>query len=154
MNGEPRNFWRQRQGLLSGAAGLVLLAGCAHLPGAGPLSETAPATPSPLAAEIAREAAEPGPYPRFEDIPQIPTDVRTPAEWRSTVNEVEGARETLLAETAPETFTLNDTDAFAARTAREADVRPGDVPTDAEIAASEAFARSMRERATPPPRPR
>lgn len=154
MNGEPRKFWRQRQKLAACAAGSLLLGACAQLPKADPFPDAPVEAGSPLAAQIAREAAAPGPYPTFEDIPAIPTDVRAPAQWRAAVGELLDERQTLLAETAPSTFALHDTDAFVARTQGDANVQPGDVPTDVEIAESEAFARRLRERAIPPSRPR
>jgi len=154
MNADPRNFWRQSQKPLLCAGAGLLLAACVELPKTEPFAN-APVDPlSPAAAEVISAAATRGPWPTFESIPEIPTDVRSPGEWRQAVMEVEGARDQLLAETAPQTFVLHDTEAFAAGVIAEADVRPGDVPTDAEIAASEAFARGLRERATPPPRPR
>lgn len=154
MNGEPRNFWRQKQNLLLCAAGSLALAGCAQLGAVDPFSAPQVDAASPLAAEIARETATPGPYPTFADIPEVPTDVRSPQEWDVAVNALLDERQTLLAETAPSTFALHDTDDFAAGAVRAANVQPGDVPTDADIAESEAFARRLRERAIPPPRPR
>lgn len=154
MNGQTGKFRRQFQKLLLCAGGALALAGCVELPKIEPYSGAAINPNSAAAAEVARAAANPGPYPTFEDIPPFPADMRAPAAWRSAVQATEADRVTLLAETAPETWALNDSDGFVARTLADADVDWDDVPTEADIAESEAFARSLRARAIPPPRPR
>lgn len=154
MNDDRRKFRRQTQNPLLCAAGALVLASCAGLPEAGPFVDATIDPRSPAAAAVAREAAAPGAYPTFADIPPVPTDVRSPAQWRQAVDALTGERQALLANTAPATFSLHDTDAFAARMRAAVNVQPGDVPTEAQMAETEAFARRMRQRATPPPRPR
>jgi hypothetical protein len=64
------------------------------------------------------------------------------------VAETESARDKLIAETAPQTWTLTGTERFASRAkaaVNEEEVAPRD---------TEDFARTARERATPPPPPR
>lgn len=121
----------------------LALAACAHKP--------APNPASPLAGKISAVADEKGGYPKFSQVPSMPTDVRTAQAWKNSVNGVEAAGAQLKADTAPDTFTLNDTDAFAAK-ARAAVAGAGEAPgEEAARAASDAFARQARERATPPP---
>lgn len=108
---------------------------------------------SAASAAIARIAAEPGKMPTFQDIPTVPTDVRTPMEWRRSVLALESAGDQLARESAPDTFTLHDTDGFAANTRGQLDAGSATPPTAAEIAASAAFVKAARARATPPPRP-
>jgi len=64
--------------------------------------------------------------------------------------ELAGAR--LEQETAANTWTLNDTSRFVARARSEAG--PDFDAAASSAAATEAFARELRERATPPPPPR
>ena len=106
---------------------------------------------SPLAAQAAAAAANPGSYPRFSQIPDAPVDVRSPAAWGVAVANLKAAGARLTAETAPETFTLHDTEAFAEQTRRavaNAGAAPGE---EASRAQADAFVRTARERATPPP---
>lgn len=153
MEGEARIFWRTgRLALLTGAA--ISLASCAAVtelePGAG-----VPVNPSsPAAAAVAKAAAEPGPWPTFADIPEIPADVRASADWRAAVEEQEA--EGLYTErTGGEgTWSLTATEAFALEQRARAGEHDVHAPTDAEIAESEAYARALRKRATPPSPPK
>ena len=106
---------------------------------------------SPVAAHVVAAADDPGPYPRFSQIPEAPNDVRSPAAWGREVAVLAGAGAKLALETAPATFSLADTEAFAEQT-RGALAGAGAVPdADAGRAQADAFVRSARERATPPP---
>lgn len=129
----------------------VLLAGCA---GAGPFA-TRPVDPgSPVAAEVARLAKPTGGFPRFTDIPPVPTDQRPVRAWGRAADDLEAAAAKLERETADNTWALTPgaTEVFAARAQREAG--PAATSDESTRAASEAFARQIRERATPPPSPR
>lgn len=155
MNGVTHEIWRRRTRLLLCAAAGSLLCACVTLPDVVEPYAGAPADPgSPAAAAIAAQAASRTEYPTFADIPQLPTDLRSTEGWRTVVAGTEEDREALLADTAPSTFSLNDTEAFAARSQAIVAYDPADVPTAADAAATEAWARAMRERATPPPRSR
>lgn len=91
-------------------------------------------------------------YPTFASIPAAPTDVRAPAAWRSSVAGVAAAGAKLNAETAPSTFSLNDTEGFAEATRRKLDAGGAPVTDEAvSRAEADAFSRSIRARATPPP---
>jgi hypothetical protein len=92
-----------------------------------------------------------GGYPTFAAIPAAPTDVRPAGAWRDNIAGVKAAGARLAAETAPSTFSLSDTEAFAETTRRRLDAG-GAAPTEAASRAeADAFARSIRQRATPPP---
>lgn len=137
--------------LLACAGGASLLAACA---GGSPFA-TAPVDPSsPVAAEVARMAKPTGEFPHFTDIPPVPTDQRPVAAWGQEARKLENAAAKLERETADNTWTLNvgGAEAFAARAQREAG--PAATSDESSRAASEAFARQIRERATPPPSPR
>lgn len=96
-------------------------------------------------------SAASGRYPTFAAIPEAPTDIRPAQAWRDNIAGVKAAGARLAAETAPSTFTLNDTEAFAELTRRRLDA--GGAPADEATSRAEAdaFARSIRARATPPP---
>lgn len=123
-----------------------LLAGCAATPFA-----TAPTpTESAAAAAVTEGARADRAYPAFCDIPAKPDDVRPPREWARAVAAVEKDRAELYAATAPSTWTLDGTDAFASRA--QAAVQPPPIAGARDN--TEAFAQDLRDRATPPPPPR
>lgn len=151
MNGATRTF--RVVSLLAGAG--LLLCACASLP---TVDETLAVPPidqkSPAAAAVADILNAPGDYPTFAGIPEVPTDLRPASDYKA---EVEGQRQTaeaLAAAVAPETWTLSETDAFAAQAMADAKVGTVTAPTDAEMAESEAYARALRAKASPPPRPK
>lgn len=128
--------------LVAGAA--ATLGGCAI----GPLANGPIDPASPVAAEVAAIANADRPYPRFSDIPKRPADEREAPAWAAATADVRATGEELVRQTAPETWTLDNTAAFAAR-AHEA-VR--DEPAFERAGGdTETFAREQRERATPPP---
>jgi hypothetical protein len=150
MNAPHRHFLTARRLALAGksvlcAGGALVLSGCAG----NPLQDAQVDPRSPIAAEVARAARANTRYPTFADIPKRPADVRPLSAYGRAADELESARGDLERATAPETWTLGDTEAFAARARREAgpEVPP---PTRAD---TEAFAAELRKRATPPPPP-
>lgn len=137
------------RGLMFCACASLALAGCAS---SNPFA-TLPVDPnSPVAADVARMARTGGPFPTFADIPPIPTDQRPVAQWGKEARQLEVAGTTLERETAPNTWTLNGTERFQAQA--KAAAGPATIPAGSSTAATEAFARQLRERATPPPSPR
>jgi hypothetical protein len=125
-----------------------MLSGCISNPFA-----TAPVDPrSPIAAEVAKTARSDRPYPTFADVPPKPTDVRPLAAYGSAAQNDLNARTRLEQETAPGTWSLEATDAFAAR-AESAVGGAGSTATGAN-AGTEAFSREGQARATPPPSPK
>jgi len=155
MNGDTHRICRGKGRLLLCAASASLLCACVSLPDVVEPYAAAPVDlNSPAAAAIQSKARTQTEFPSFADIPQVPADLRTDEGWRQVVRGTEADREQLLAQTAPSTFSLNDTDAFTERARAAIGYDPSDVPTATEAAESEAWARAMRARATPPPRPR
>jgi hypothetical protein len=120
----------------------VILAGCSSPFGS---SKVDPA--SPVAAEVQRLTRDGRPYPKFSDIPAMPKDIRPLALYGSQAQELVQVRDQIVAATAPETWTLSGTEDFANRARRAAP----DVPAAERATDPEAFARELRERATPPP---
>jgi len=126
----------------------ALLSGCMG----NPFATAAVDPTSPVAADVARMARADGDYPSFSEIPPIPADQRPLREFGRAADQLEGASAKLDRETAPGTWTLTGTEGFAKRA--QGLVAPGGDTDASTTAASEAFARQIRERATPPPLPR
>lgn len=125
------------------AAGCLLLAGCVS----NPFKEAKIDPASPVAPDVARMTRSDAKFPTFTSIPSPPKDIRPLAEYGQDARGVLAAGEALERATAPGTWTLEGTDAFAEKGRRDAGPqidppKPGD---------AEAFARELRERATPPP---
>lgn len=134
-----------------GKIGIVIAAGASLLV-CGCMSD--PSSPDPsMQARISAAVDAPGTRPpSFSEVPAKPTDMRTPAQWRTAVGAEEAARQRVIAETAPETFALKgDTEAYAARARAEATNNAPPPPTAADRQASEAYAATLREQASPPP---
>lgn len=132
--------------LLAGLAAAGLLSGCV----ANPIKESAIDPTSPVAGEVAKVARHNTDFPSFSEIPAKPNDVRPLKMFGQAAADVELAAAELERNTAPETWSLQETDAFADRARRDAgpEIAPAD-PRD-----TEAFADELRKRATPPPPPK
>lgn len=138
--------------LLAGAA--MTVTGCAAVAELEP-GATAPVdAQSPAAQAVVEAAKTPGPWPTFAGIPEIPQDVRDSAGWQAAVDAQRAEGEATLAATASDTWSLTATEAFARRAQQDIDAIAVHAPTAAEIAESEAYARALRQRATPPSSPR
>ncbi len=105
------------------------------------------------AKDVLEHSRHPGPYPKFADIPPVPTDVRPPEAWRAAVLDLKGRKAQLDADAAALPPPAQDTEAYAAETRprlpSNVDAPPPETPQQ-----TEAYARALRERATPPPRPK
>jgi hypothetical protein len=130
-----------RSSLLAGAC--LIVAGCAGVPFTDAKIDPA----SPVAADVAKMTRQPGKLPTFASIPAPPKDLRPVAQYGRDARAVLAEGEALVAATAPSTWTLGDTEAFAERGRKDAGPQL-DPPTPGD---AEAFARALRERATPPP---
>ena len=150
MKAPARLFANARHGRM--AAGLfacALTTGCAG----GLLSDTRIDPASPIASEAAKVARAGGTFPKFSQIPEVPKDVRPPKAFGLAAADTIRVRDDVIARTEPNTWTLQGgeaTNSFAgqARTA----AGPELAPTDPAV--TEAFARELRKRATPPPPPK
>jgi hypothetical protein len=134
---------------LACVCGAALLAGCGT---SNPFATAGVDPASPVAADVEKMAHADKTFPTFADIPNIPTDQRPLRQWGGDADQLELAGAKLVRETAPNTWTLNDTQAFATRGRSQAG--PALQGDTSSTAATEAFARQIRERATPPPPPR
>jgi hypothetical protein len=129
--------------LLASAGACVLLAACIGNP-----FEDAKVDPrSPVAAEVASAVRPDAAYPTFVGIPPLPKDVRPHQQYGQSAAQIAKAGSELDQATAEDTWTLNNTDTFAA--AARAGLGPEIEP--AQPADTEAFTKALRKRATPPP---
>lgn len=110
-----------------------------------------PSSPVAAAANAAAKDSRRARKPAFTDIPPIPTDVRTPVQFKKAVGAEKLAADQLKRDTAPGTWTLSDTEGYVSKARGFAKVPAPAAPTDADRAATEAFAKAARERATAPP---
>lgn len=147
MNASRPPFLYAVRSSAPGFAGLVgvclVAAGCTGVPFTDAKIDPA----SPVAADVARMTRQDAKFPTFAGIPPKPTDVRPIAQYGRDARGVMAAGEAVVAATEPGTWTLQGTEAFAERGRSDAGPqieppKPGD---------AEAFARELRERATPPP---
>ena len=153
MNGDARTFWRTvRLALLASAAGG--LTACADLPKFEPGAGVAVDAKSPAAARIEAAVSTEAPWPTFAGIPEIPSDIRDSAAWRAAIEDQQAEGLYTSRNAAEDTWSLTATEAFEAEARAAANPLGLHAPTDAEIAESEAYARALRKRATPPPSPR
>ena len=125
------------------AGGCLILGGCV----ASPFKDTKVDPASPVAADVARLTRGDAKFPTFAGIPKAPSDLRPVAQYGRDADLVLAAGAELVRATEPGTWTLQGTDDFAEKSRRDAGPqieppKPGD---------AEAFARALRERATPPP---
>ena len=136
---------RQAGRLMVGAGACALLCACVGNP-----FEDARVDPrSPIAAEVPKAVRADAAYPTFKSIPPVPKDVRPHRQYGQAAAQVETDAKTLQAETAANTWTLSNTEAFADQARTDA----GPVLPPAEPGDTEAFAKSQKARATPPPPP-
>jgi hypothetical protein len=123
--------------------GALSLGGCV-----GAAFEEAKVDPaSPVAEDVARLSRTPGAFPTFADMPRVPTDLPPVARYGQNAQGVLADAAALERATAPNTWTLDGTDAFAEQGRRDAGPELDPPNPDA----AEAFARALRDRATPPP---
>jgi hypothetical protein len=132
--------------LLACAGSCILLTGCIG----NPFAEAKIDPQSPIIAEAKSAAHTTRPFPRFTDIPPVPKDVRAKAAYGVAASGIVMTGDQLVAATDPGAWTLSNTETFV-DTGRQA-AGPEQAPADP--AATEAFAKDLRKRATPPPPPK
>jgi hypothetical protein len=148
MNGETGKIVRLGV-LFRGVALVGLLTGlsaCVFTP-----PPVDPSSPLAAAANAAAKDSSHAKRPTFAEIPAIPTDIRKPVEFKKAVGAEKAAADELRRQTAPSTWTLTDTEAYATKARKTAKAPAPEAPTDADRAATEAFAKAARDRATAPP---
>ena len=103
--------------------------------------------PSPIAAEVAKTVRPDAAYPTFVAFPAKPTGLRPTRQYGRDAAAVEASGAQLVKATAEDTWTLTDTEGFAAQGQLEA----GPALPPANPADTEAFAKDQKARATTPP---
>jgi hypothetical protein len=98
-------------------------------------------------AGLAPHSAE-GPYPKFSDIPLKAGPTISTSQSQANSAALQGAAAELAAQAQTINAAPTDAEALAAAKAVAEQVH---APTDADAAATEAFLRAARARATPPP---
>jgi hypothetical protein len=131
--------------LLASVGACVMLSACFS----NPFKDAKVDPRSPIAAEVARTVRPDAPYPTFAGIPPIPKDVRPHKQYGQAADQIEQAAAAVNRATAANTWTLSDSETFAARARAAA----GPELAPAEPSDTEAFAKDLRKRATPPPSP-
>jgi hypothetical protein len=106
---------------------------------------------SPVKGEIAATARSNADYPAFTEVPAKPNDVRPVLAFGQAADKLIADRDAMARDTAPDTWTLTgqDTAAFAAAADKAAGPAGPAATTD-----TDAYAASLRKRATPPPPPK
>jgi hypothetical protein len=137
---------------LSGAAFIAtwVLTGCASESDLARRSQIAP--DSPVAMAIAEVQAHPSPYPSFADFPKTPTGMRLPVAWEEGRHQLAVAGDE-LAKISAAPAEMPDPAAFARQLRAASGLDQVPVPGPDAAAELEAYARELRERATPPPPP-
>ena len=143
---------RRTAGLLILAGVVAGAAGCA-IPGEGPSARLAVDPSSQVAKDALYAAKHPGPFPRFADIPKIPTDIPPASAWRAATADLQRRKAQVVAEASALPPPLADTQPFAdrSRALAKAPIEPPPPDSDQQ---TQADAAALRERATPPPPPK
>ena len=150
MNVSSKIFANHRFGRFSLAmAACIMLSGCGTQ---GLLSSTTIDPNSTVADQVAALVNEGGEYPTFAGIPPVPTDQRSLRAWGESASQIEALGTDLELATAEGTWSLSGTERFAAHSRSQIDMAPSLAASTA--AETEAFARALRKRATPPPPPK
>lgn len=143
-----------RSSLLSGALCALALSGCTLPEQVAGLSESPVDSSSPVAQDVIQASRHPGPYPKFADIPKVPTDLRPASGWREAVQDMQHRQAVLESEVAALPPVTSDAEAYAADTRTRMGPPVGAPPPAEARQMTEAEARALRKRATPPPLPK
>jgi hypothetical protein len=108
---------------------------------------------SPVTQDVINAEKHPGPYPRFADIPNVPTDVRPASDWKAAAQDLEGRRARLDTQISVLPPPQTDTETFAGRS-RSRTAGADQAPSPDSRDQTESYAKALRERATPPPPPK
>lgn len=139
-----------------GRLGLVVIAAAgmtACVSRAGLETSASPVDPNSRIGQAMIEATRnPGPFPKFSDIPKVPAEMANPPSFTEVVAPLKAQRAVLASrvEAMPAASpSLSDRD--AARLRALVAIEP---PAADARARTEAFAQSLKQRAKPPPAPR
>lgn len=125
---------------------------CASAPSAPVTATAAPVDPnSAVAAEVAAMSGKNGPYPRFEDMPKTPRDIRPQSAWSRTIYDTLRLRRVMLIEAAMAGPPPEDTEQFA-QSVRDRAAAAGTPSAESAATLNHQgdFVTGARQRATPP----
>jgi hypothetical protein len=137
------------------ALGAAVLGACSNLPEHMAGVSQVPVDPnSPIAQNVIQASQTRGPFPKFRDIPAIPTDQRPASYWRTAVKDTQKDQQRLQTQVAalPPVDT-GTAETYAAQARNRLGAPPSDIPPPDSRQRTEAEAEALRERATPPPPP-
>lgn len=135
--------------LVVAVALMASLSSCANVASFKTGAPPVPAN-SPIALAVNDALRRPGPYPTFADVPKIPADAPNAETARAATTSVQNEAAALQREVAGlPPIDLGAVDAFSAQAS---DAFAGEsAPDEGARARTEALARELRARATPPP---
>jgi hypothetical protein len=116
---------------------------CASVPNVASLGPPPIDQSSPVAQQVAAASNTTGPFPRFQDIPNAPRDVRPVRAWSASIYDTLRLRRQLIVEAAVAGPPATDTQAFY-------DAQRNSAAAPAQQARGADFTAGARERATPP----
>ena len=108
---------------------------------------------SPVAGAVTAASSLSGGYPKFSEVPPVPTDVRPISAWRQAVIGAWALKVSTEAQAARIPFTLNNSLGWAAAERAKIPADQATPPAADNSAETEAYAAALRARATPPPPP-
>ncbi len=133
-------------------AGALSASACAQLPELQPESKVDPR--SPVGRAVLEAGRADAPYPTWESIPRMPTDVRSPSQWNRSALETLEDGQALRGWVRLNPPEITGTLGYASRsTAFALDGAPP-IPPQNQVDITEDWARKMREFAEPPPPPK
>ncbi len=126
----------------------AIIAGSVVVGASAARAVTAPSPSASLPQDIAGKPEGSGDHPTFCKIPVLPSNVRSGKAFKEAVVGLRMTGVRLVAQTAPATFSLENTDAFAASARAEAAPPPPIAPPDGQP--TDAFINQARTMARPP----
>ena len=136
------------------APACAAIAAAAALAGYASASLAAVDQTSPAASAIAELPKTLGPYPRWSQFPRGPQPVPPPSDIASSVADLQLGQANLLSSASRIQWTLSGTETFAAAARGQINPAYAAPAPEAERAEAEAYAKALREQATPPPAPK
>lgn len=141
-----------RRALLFGAA--AWLCGC-QTPSQIAGFRTAAVDPkSPVYQDVMNATRHPGPYPKFQDIPKTPTDIRPASAWAVAIADIKSDRAKVDSAVAALPPPATDAESFAVNARTQAQAPEAAAPPTEASAEAHDYAQSLKARATPPPKRR
>jgi len=124
------------------------LSGCVSV---DPFTNTETDPTSPVAQRVDEVAASRREYPKWSEFPAVPQNIPTLAEFATRVEGLESAQTRLQTDASRLEWTLANSEGWAEQARSLVDPAMARPVSPDQAAETEAFARRLREMATPPP---